>query len=195
MIKVGLTGGIGSGKSTVAKVFESIGIPVYYTDDEAKKLMNRDPIKSLIIKHFGEESFINGKLNRSYISSIVFNNKDKLELLNSLTHQPIILHSLEWCDKQSSPYIIQESALVFESKLSKVLDVIIGVYAPEELKLERVMKRDNMTREDVLKRMASQMNDDKKLILCDYIIINDGKNELLPQVECLHKLLCFKYYG
>lgn len=191
MLKVGLTGGIGSGKSTVAKVFENIGIPVYYTDDEAKKLMNQDPIKSLIIKHFGDESFVNDQLNRNHIASIVFNNEEKLELLNSLTHPPTILHSLEWCEKQNSPYIIQESALTFESDLSKILDVVIGVYAPKELRIERVMKRDNVSREDVLKRMNKQMNEEKKLGLCDYIIINDG-NEILPQVECLHKLLCSK---
>jgi len=191
MIKVGLTGGIGSGKSTIAKVFENIGIPVYYTDNEAKILMNQDPIKSVIIKYFGDESYLNNQLNRNYIASIIFNDTEKLELLNSIIHPPVSLHFLEWCEKQNSPYLIQESALTFESNLSKMLDVVIGVYSPKELRIERVMKRDNLNREDVLKRMDRQMNEEKKLGLCDYIIINDG-NEILPQVECLHKLLCSK---
>lgn len=189
MMKVGLTGGIGSGKSYITKEFASLGVPIYYTDDEARKLMIQDPIKSLIIKHFGKESFIDDKLNKKYITSLIFNDQVKLKLLNSIVHPPTILHSLEWCEKQKSPYVIMESALIFESGLSESLDKIIGVYAPKELRIERVMNRDDITEEEVIKKMDKQMNDDKKLILCDYIIINDGR-EIKSQIEYLHNLLC-----
>lgn len=191
MIKVGITSGIGGGKSYITKTFASLGIPVYYTDNEARKLMSQDPIKSIIIKNFGKESFIDDNLNKGYITSIIFNDQVKLNLLNSIVHPPTILHSLEWCDKQNSPYIIMESALIFESGLSGVLDKIIGVYASKELRIERVMNRDNITQEEALKRMDKQMNEEKKMGLCDYIIINDGR-EIQSQVEYLHNLFCSK---
>ncbi len=192
MLKVGLTGGIGSGKSTVAKVFEALGIPVYYADDETKRLMNEDAgLKEKIIEHFGKESYVNGELNRVYISSIVFNDKGKLELLNSLTHPATIHHAEEWMKKQTSAYAIKEAALIFESGSDKQLDKVIGVYAPEELRIERVMKRDGVSREEVLKRISRQMNEDEKMQRCDFVIRNDEQQLLLPQVMKLHEELLF----
>lgn len=187
MIKVGLTGGIGSGKSVVAKVFETLGIPVYYADDAAKKLMNTDEkLKKEIIKNFGADSYKNGDLDRKYIASIVFNDKEKLELLNSLTHPATILDAKEWIKKQASPYIIKEAALLFESGANKDLDFVIGVDAPLPLRIKRVMKRDGITEAEILKRIAGQMNDDEKMKLCDFIIYNNEKDLVIPQILELH---------
>ena len=116
MLKIGITGGIGSGKSTVAKIFEVLGVPVYYADAAARRLMNEDDeIRQNLIKHFGPDSYKDGKLNRSYVSSIVFNNKEKLELLNQLTHPATIRDANEWMQKQNAPYTLKEAALIFES--------------------------------------------------------------------------------
>ncbi len=190
MLKIGLTGGIGSGKSTVAKVFEVLGIPVYYADDETKKLMNEDAgLKKKIIEGFGEKSYVNGELDRTYISSIVFNDKQKLALLNSLTHPATIHHAEQWMKKQTSAYAIKEAALIFESGSDKQLDKVIGVYAPEELRIARVMKRDGVSREEVLKRISRQMNEEEKMKRCDFVIRNDEQQLLLPQVMKLHEEL------
>src|SRR5690242_3390752 len=135
MLKVGLTGGIGSGKTTVARIFEVLGIPVYYADDATKQLMNNDPgIKESIIKNFGERSYVNNTLDRKWLASIVFNDKEKLALLNSLTHPATIRHAEEWMKKQTTPYIIKEAALLFESGANLSLDKVIGVYAPLPLR-------------------------------------------------------------
>jgi dephospho-CoA kinase len=190
MLKVGLTGGIGSGKSTVAKIFEILGIPVYYADNAAKRLMNEDEdLKASIIKHFGTESYINNQLNRSWIASIVFNNEEKLALLNSLTHPATILDANEWMRKQTSPYIIKEAALLFESRSDAYLDYVIGVSAPAPLRIRRTMQRDHVTEEEVLKRMARQMDEETKMQRCDFIIVNDEQQMVMPQVLALHEKL------
>ena len=190
MLRVGLTGGIGSGKSTVAKIFEVLGIPVYYADAAAKRLMNEDDeLKKNIIAHFGRESYENDQLNRSYISSLVFNNKEKLELLNSLTHPATIRDANKWMQRQTSPYTIKEAALIFESGSAEHLDHVIGVYTPAPLRIQRIMQRDNTTREEVLQRMSRQIDEDIKMRLCDSIIINDEQQLLIPQVLKLHEKL------
>jgi dephospho-CoA kinase len=190
MLKIGLTGGIGSGKSTVAKVFETLGIPVYYADTEAKRLMNEsDEIRSRLIKEFGEETYKDGKLNRPYLAGIVFNHTDKLDLLNSIIHPVILRDSDEWMQKQNTPYAIKEAALLYESSAVTHLDKVIGVYAPEALRIKRVMARDHSTEEEVRARMKNQMHDEIKLRLCDYIINNDEQNSVLEQVLHLHQLL------
>jgi dephospho-CoA kinase len=188
MLKIGLTGGIGSGKSTVAKIFETLGIPVYYADDAAKELMNTDPdLKELIIKNFGSNVYTDNKLNRSYLASIVFADKLKLEILNSLTHPATINAANEWIALQKGPYIIKEAALLFESDSHKHLDAIIGVSSPIALRMKRVMQRDNLTEEDVQKRINRQMDEAEKMRRCDYIIHNDESTLLIPQVLALDK--------
>ena len=188
MLRIGLTGGIGSGKSTVAKIFEVLGIPVYYADEEAKRLMNEDPeLIEEIIRHFGEKAYNSSGLDRSYLAKIVFNDAEKLRLLNSLTHPRTISHAESWISEQSSAYIIKEAALLFESGAYKQLDKIIGVSAPLELRISRVMERDGSTKEDVLKRISRQMNEDEKLSRCDFIINNDETDDIVPQVLKLHE--------
>jgi dephospho-CoA kinase len=190
MLKIGLTGGIGSGKSTVAKIFEVFGIPVYYADDAAKKIMNNDEeLKAKITKHFGAESYINNELNRAYVSKKVFDNKENLELLNSFVH-PATLHDAEnWMKNQTTIYAIKEAALIFESGSEKLLDYVIGVSSPESLRIARTAKRDNISDREIKSRIENQMDEEKKMSLCNFVIINDEQQPLLPQVIALHKQL------
>jgi len=188
MIKVGLTGGIGSGKTTVAKVFETLGIPVYYADDRTKYLMNTDEtLKASIIQHFGNDTYKNGELDRKYLAAIVFNNKEKLELLNSLTHPITIRDADKWMKQQTTPYTIKEAALLFESGAAQQLDYIIGVYAPQHIRVKRVVQRDNLAVEDVMKRISRQIDEEMKMKLCDFIITNNDHQLVIPQVLELHK--------
>ena len=188
MIKVGLTGGIGSGKTTVAKVFETLGIPVYYADDRTKYLMNTDEtLKASIIQHFGNDTYKNGELDRKYLAAIVFNNKEKLELLNSLTHPITIRDADEWMKQQTTLYTIKEAALLFESGAAQQLDYIIGVYAPQHIRVKRVVQRDNLPVEDVMKRISRQIDEEMKMKLCDFIITNNDHQLVIPQVLELHK--------
>lgn len=188
MIKVGLTGGIGSGKTTVSRVFISLGIPVYYADDRARHLMNTDPaLKTAIIRHFGEQSYAGETLDRKFIASIVFNDKDKLNLLNSITHPATIRDAEEWMAKQTAPYIIKEAALLFESGAAEKLDYVIGVYAPQHLRVKRVMKRDDLPIEEVMKRISRQIDEEMKMKLCDFVITNNDEQLVIPQVIELDK--------
>jgi dephospho-CoA kinase len=187
MLKVGLTGGIGSGKTTVAKVFEVLGIPVYYADDAAKRLMNEDEtLKHQLITHFGEATYVNGSLNRAHLSSLVFNNKAQLELLNSFVHPATIADAAEWFSKQSSLYVIKEAALLFESGTTAGLDKIIGVSTPETIRIKRVMDRDGVSAEEVKRRMNNQLAETVKMKLCDFVIDNNEQQLVLPQILHLH---------
>lgn len=188
MVLIGLTGGIGSGKSTVAKVFETLGIPVYYADDEAKRLMNTDErLKQEIIKQFGIESYQDGTLNRPYIASLVFTNKEKLSLLNSLVHPVTIEDSQKWVLQQITPYVIREAALLFESGANKGLDFVIGVSAPVPLRIQRVIQRDGLSKEEIEQRISRQMDEEEKTKKCDFVILNDEKQLVIPQVLDIHK--------
>lgn len=190
MLKVGITGGIGSGKTIVCQVFETLGIPVFYADNAAKSLMEND--KELITnikKHFGEDIYINQKLNREKLSNIVFGNREKLHLLNSLVHPATIKHGKDWMERQTSPYIIKEAAILFESGSNKDLDLVIGVFAPKELRIKRVMNRDHITREKVEERMNKQMDEDEKMQLCNFVIVNDDQEAIIPQVLKIHERL------
>lgn len=195
MLKVGITGGIGSGKSTVARIFELLGIPVYYADTAAKEIMHTDEALKMAVKeHFGTEIYgPDGKLDRAALGKIVFNDKDKLELLNSIVHPATIRHSDEWANRQTSPYVIKEAALLFESGSFQYLDKIIGVFAPQPMRIERVMKRDHVTREEVLARINKQIDDNIKMRLCDYVIHNDEQQMVIPQVLALHQQLISIY--
>lgn len=190
MLKIGLTGGIGSGKSTVAKIFEVLGIPVYYADAAAKQLMNENAeLKKQLIFHFGKEVYTNNQLNRTYLASVVFGNTEKLELLNSLVHPVTIAHATDWFEQQHSPYVIKEAALLFESGTASGLDAVIGVTAPETIRIKRVMERDGIAADEVKKRMRNQIEDSIKMRLCDYIISNNEQEMVLPQVLRLHETL------
>lgn len=188
MLKIGLTGGLGSGKTTVAKLFASLGIPVFYADDAAKKIMNEDDVlKSKIIKLFGENAYNSDGLNRKYIANIVFKNAFKLEQLNALVHPHTIAAADTWMNAQSAPYVIKEAALMFEAGASAHLDYIIGVKAPQYLRILHAMKRDNVSKEDVLSRIDKQIDEDIKMKLCDFVVINNEQQALLPQVMGLHE--------
>lgn len=188
MLRIGLTGGIGSGKSMVAKIFESLRIPVYYADDRTKHLMNSDPqLIADLKKHFGSKTYSAGTLDRQYLAGIVFNNQEKLTLLNSLTHPATINDANQWMKEQTSRYIIKEAALLFESGAGEHLDNIIGVHAPAALRMQRVMMRDHLCADDVQKIMDRQMDEETKMKLCDYIITNDETQLVIPQVLLLHE--------
>lgn len=190
MLKVGLTGGIGSGKSVVAKIFQVIGIPLFDADAVAKKIMQEDPItQRKIVEILGPSSYSAGELNRAFIASKVFNDAELLAQLNAIVHPATIYAAEQWMKQQNSPYTIKEAALLFESAGAASLDFIVGVSAPMPLRLLRVMKRDGMKLEEVKARMHKQMDDNIKMKLCDAVIINDDQTPLLPQVLTLHEKL------
>jgi len=190
MVRVGLTGGIGSGKSTAARIFGVLGIPVYYADAEAKRLMNDNlELKAEIKKIFGDNAYSNGGLDRKHISSIAFSDPAKLALLNAAVHPVIKKYAEAWMQSQTTPYAIHEAALIFEAKVNERLDYVIGVSSPEELRIQRAMERDSVSREEVLKRMSGQLDEKMKMSKCDFVLINDEKELLIPQVLELHQKL------
>lgn len=190
MLIVGITGGIGSGKTTVCRVFELLGVPVFYADEVAKSLMFSDPIlKSEIQKTFGKESYNErGELNRSYISSIVFNDQLKLEKLNSLVHPAVFRAFDSWVLNQNeTSYIIKEAALLFESDAYKKCDKSILVISPVETRIKRVTARDGISTAEVQSRINRQFTDEQKMKFADYILNNDEKELLIPQIIQLHQ--------
>jgi dephospho-CoA kinase len=192
MYRVGLTGGIGSGKSTIAAIFQVLCIPVSFADQEAKRVMNEDPeLRAAIIKKFGEETYAGGVLNRKYLAGQVFSDPAKLEALNSLVHPATIREGRKWMQELGDryPYAIREAAILFETSAAGHLDFIIGVSAPATVRIHRTMQRDKITREEVLQRMKNQIDVDIKMRLCDAVIINDDQHAVLPQVLDLHQQL------
>lgn len=193
IIKVGITGGIGSGKTTVAKVFEVLGVPVYYADEAAKRLMNEDEIlKGEIQHHFGKECYVEGKLNRKYLSELVFTNDKKLALLNSIVHPATIADAQKWMQQQTTPYAVKEAALIFESGSQQELDYVIGVFTPIPMRIQRVIKRDQLSREEIKARMDKQMDESIKMRLCDFVITNDEQQMVIPQVIQIHNTILTK---
>jgi dephospho-CoA kinase len=190
---IGLTGGIGSGKSTIAKVFVHIGVPVFDADAAAKNIMSTSvEIKEKLIANFGLEVYSKGSngaelLNRSMLSQLVFSDPFKLALLNSIVH-PVTIQAAEiWAASQNTPYVIKEAALFFESGSAQGVHKIVGVSAPKSLRINRVMKRDHCTKEEVEKRMSHQIEASLKMKLCDWVIMNDDQHLVLPQVIALHE--------
>jgi dephospho-CoA kinase len=190
-LKIGITGGIGSGKTTVCKIFETLGIPVYYADERAKWLMTNDLelVKNIKIL-FGKAAYNDGILNRSYIAEIAFSDPQKLEQLNSLVHPAVLRDGEIWQESHPNvPYTLKEAALLFESGSYKQLDKIIVVTAPLELRIQRVLQRDQTSREAVEARIAKQMLEEEKIKRADFIIINDNTHALIPQVLQIHRQL------
>ena len=190
MLKVGITGNIGSGKTTVSKIFEILGVPVFYADDAAKKVMVEDPILiEALKKEFGNESYFeNGLLNRKHIASIVFNSETELAKLNALVHPAVFRAFDNWVTGiKNALYVMKEAALLFESSSYKTCDKTIMVSAPLELRINRVMQRDNLTRAEVEGRNERQFSEEKKIQLADFNIRNDDTELVIPQVLELHK--------
>lgn len=190
MMKVGLTGGIGSGKSTIAKVFSTLGIPIYNSDERAKELIQSNAqVKQSIVAEFGEEAYLNGEYNREFIAQQAFNNAEKLAKLNSIVHPAVRADFESWCETHtSSPYIIKEAAILFESGAYKGLDKTINVSASEQLRAERVAKRDASSIESVQQRMKNQLSDSERKELADFTIVNDDSQLVIPKVLELHQL-------
>ena len=188
-LKVGITGGIGSGKSYVAKVFKALGVPFYDADKVARSIMeDNEGLRADLRAAFGDAVYLaDGHLDRPYLSSIVFGDQAKLDLLNSIVHPVVIKHGDDWAKAQPGPYSLKEAALLFESGSYKKLDYTILVVAPEDLRIQRVMQRDQATEEQVRARIQKQTTDQEKMELADFIIINDEKQPLLPQVLKLHQ--------
>jgi dephospho-CoA kinase len=189
MLKVGITGGIGSGKTTVCKIFELLHIPVFYADDVAKKLMVNDvELVNQIKAVFGENSYLkNDTLNRKHISNIVFNDKNKLNTLNSLVH-PAVFKAMDiWVSKQSSKYVVKEAALLFETGSYKKNDYNILVSCDLELRIKRIAKRDLISEEQIKARFDAQFSEDEKLKLTNFVIKNNETEFLIPQVLKLHQ--------
>ncbi|WP_299536431.1 dephospho-CoA kinase [Ulvibacterium sp.] len=187
---VGLTGGMGSGKSTIAHMFKEMGVPVYNSDERAKKLMvSSKTARKKIIELLGTRAYSGKKLNRSYIAEMVFKDKGMLKKLNGIVH-PLVRKSFKsWAGRQTYPYVIQEAAIIFENKNQDFYDKIILVTAPKEVRLNRILKRDGSQREKILERMGNQWPDSKKIPLADFVVNNKDLAKTRLKVEGIHSSL------
>ena len=184
---VGLTGGIGSGKTTVAKQFQALGIPVYIADEEAKKLMNGSKIiKRKLIALFGDEAYKDNTLNRPFLADKIFNNAENLEKMNAVVHPKVASHFKNWLKKQIAPYVLKESAILFENGAYKDCDLIITVTAPLELRKKRLLKRDNTTLEKIQAIINNQWSDESKISKSHFVITNKDLEETKQQVQLTH---------
>jgi dephospho-CoA kinase len=184
---VGLSGGIGSGKTTVSNMFKDLGIPVYIADVEAKKLMNSSKdIKRKLIELFGTKAYENNELNRSYIASKIFNDDSYLKKMNAIIHPSVTVHFKKWLQKQTSKYVIKEAAIIFEQNMQSQYDIIITVIVDKDVRIDRILKRDNTTREKILAIMKHQLSDEEKAKMSDYVIINDQLEHTKEQVLKTH---------
>lgn len=191
---IGLTGGIGAGKTIVAKVFSILGIPIYFADKEAKNLYFHDEIRSKVINLLGPEAYTDQNLNKTYISNLIFNNPEILQSLNHIIHPAVREHFNAWAQLQSSPYVIQESAIIFETGISDRFDYTILVTAPQITRINRVMSRDGISQQQVLARINNQMPESENINKADFIIDNDNSTDLFPQVIDIHQKL-YQAYG
>jgi len=196
MIVVGLTGGIGSGKTTVAGMFEELGIPVYIADKEAKRLMNTSKvIKRKLIALFGEDAYLDNQLNRPFIASKIFNDAALLKQMNAIVHPKVGKDFIRWMKKQESVYVLKEAAIIFEHHKQSEYDYIITVTASLEQRVARVIKRDNTTKEKVLDIVSNQMADEEKIKQSDFVIVNDELENTRKQVVSVHKEILQKASG
>jgi dephospho-CoA kinase len=188
MKKIGLTGGIGSGKSTIAEVFKVLNIPVYNSDESAKALMNENPLlMEEISKIFGVNIYQNGELNRAELGAIVFKNPELLQQLNAVVHPVVGDDFNAWCNNQQSKYVIKEAAIIFETGINKMLDGVIAVIAPNELRIKRVLKRPGMTEELIKDRMSRQLPTETLIDKANWLINNDETVLVIPQVLKVHE--------
>lgn len=187
---VGLTGGIGSGKTTVANFFVELGVPVYNSDIEAKILMTSSKqVKKSIIELLGKQAYKSKRLNKTYISKQIFNDKSLLIKMNAIVHPAVRKDFLRWVKEQKAPYVIQETALIFENANQDFYDAIILITAPVEQRLERVVSRDDTTKKSVLSRLKNQLNDDQKIPLADYVLENTELPKTRTKVKAIHDAL------
>lgn len=190
MIVVGLTGGIGSGKTTVGRMFKKLGVPVYNSDKEAKKLMRSSKkIRKAIKELLGDESYSVNKLNKEFVANKVFNNKDLLEQMNAIVHPAVRKHFSKWVKKQETPYVIQEAAIIFENSMHEFYDKVILVTAPKTIRIERLKARDASSESQIKARMKNQWDDIKKEPLADFVIENIQRSETSRAVKVVNRLL------
>ena len=193
MIIVGLTGGIGSGKTTVANQFSELGIPVYIADDEAKSLMRRSKIiRKKLIKLFGDDAYIGNELNKPFLASIIFNNKTYLQKMNAIVHPKVARHFDKWVMKQDAPYVIKEVAILFENGGHKACDFVITVTAPIEIRIERLLERDKTSKEKIEDIMKNQWTDEEKVKYSNFVIENIELENTKNQVLKIHKKILKK---
>lgn len=191
MKRIGLTGNIGTGKTTIARIFEVLGVPVYHADTRARVILDSDNVKLKISSLFGNH-VINpmNQVDRKALANIVFNNKEKLSELNNLIHPLVEDDFAQWCEiHKNEHYILHEAAILFESGFNRLFDATIMVAAPEELCIERVMARDSITKEMVIERMQNQWPQEKKMELSEYVVVNDNHILVIPQVIAIHKAI------
>ena len=191
MKKIGITGGMGSGKTTACRVFELLGIPVYYSDEESKKILSSDKIVRVeLLQLFGNDILdADDKIDRKKLATLVFNNKLALDQLNAVLHPAVGKHFEKWLLIQQAPYIIKEAAILFESGAYKQVEKVITVTAPLELRIKRILKRDNTSREEILQRIERQMSDEEKIERSDIVLVNDEEVLLIPQILKVHQSL------
>ena len=191
MIKLGITGGIGSGKSTVCSIFEMLGVPVYYADDRAKQIMTANKeVKKAIIDIFSKQAyFLNGRINRKYIAEIIFQQPEKRKLLNAIVHPAVLEDGRKWNASQKAAVTLKEAALLIQSGSYKEMDYVILVTCPPDVRIPRVMRRNKMSKQEVLNRIQSQMSDDEMRQFADFVIQNDGQVSLIHQVLNIYKAI------
>lgn len=185
MIKLGITGGIGSGKSAVSEIFTLCGVPVYIADTESKRLVSTSPlIRKKLITFLGEDLYKGDVLDKALLASHIFNDKEKLEKVNAIIHPEVEKDYEQWLEKNKHHKIVaQEAAILFESGFNKLMDKVVMVYTPLDMRIQRTMARDNVSYEKVLERIQNQMPDEEKVKLSDFVIVNDGAGSLIEQVQ------------
>ncbi|MCQ2350103.1 MAG: dephospho-CoA kinase [Paludibacteraceae bacterium] len=185
-VLVGITGGIGSGKSVVSKILKIIGYPVYDSDTEARRLNEQDPdVKQQLMAAFGEDIYADGNLNKPKLASLIFQSDENRLLVNSIVHPAVKRDFLQWAERQQTDIVFLEAAILYESGFNEFMNKVVAVTAPEDVRVQRAMKRDNATEQQVVNRIHSQMNQDELARMADYVVVNDNCLPLLPQVEAL----------
>lgn len=190
-LKIGLTGGIGSGKSTVANVFSVLGIPIFQSDIRAKQIIHEnEQVRQAITKQFGKKSYLeDGSYNNKYIAGIVFSDAKQLKALNKIVHPAVFQEQADWFEEQTTAYAIVENAILYEANTAHRFDKVIVVQAKDELRIKRIMERDGINRAEVLQRFESQLPQAKKVKLADFVIYNNEEQSLIEQVQTIHNSL------